>query len=358
MLVFTNAQGVESSTKDAVHEKNGREEEMTSLIGIMRSSIISKIATLTKADPDSINRKRRNESSRYSFENKCRIKNMLNHILAFFPLAPSEGELSYCRDLIIKDDHHKKVRLQRFENSYEIGQSNPREENQRQQISGVTYTPLLLGSVQFGLLASLCLPLTCRELQIRECVFCTHEVDYFGEKTLNGTTALLKTLKKHEHPTHDDATIVHSKEDVLAFECFAPRFLDAVAWHPDNVNNLITIHCTIEVHIPHQISSVPPGHFLFKNMRKNHYNHVFFELQARNVSFERIKLNSKGKSSKVGVKALASVLRKYVCPNEEHDKQRTNKNEHAKFESFLPTCLSVREWTDLPLNPNPNDEQM
>ena len=85
------------------------------------------------------------------------------------------------------------MRLQRFENSYEIGQSNPREENQRQQISGVTYTLLLLGSVKFGLLASLHLPHA--ELQIRECAFHTHEVDYLGKKTLNGVTALLNTLK-------------------------------------------------------------------------------------------------------------------------------------------------------------------
>ena len=74
------------------------------------------------------------------------------------------------------------------------------------------------------------------------------------------------------------------------------------------------------------------------------------------MSFERTKLNSKGKSSKVGIKALASMLRKHVYPNEEHEKQRMNKNECVKFESFLPTCLSVREWTDLSLNPNPNDE--
>ena len=61
--------------KDAVRaKKNGREEEMTSLIGMMSSCVISKIATLTKVDADFINRKRQNESSRDSFENKCVIK--------------------------------------------------------------------------------------------------------------------------------------------------------------------------------------------------------------------------------------------------------------------------------------------
>jgi len=106
-----------------------------------------------------MNRKRRNEDARESFDNKIFNYNMLEHIVTFFPQHFNENEIQHCQQLLTKNEHYRKQQLQKLESSYEKGQDNPRNQNQRQRAAGVTLTPLLLGSVQFGILTSLHLPL-------------------------------------------------------------------------------------------------------------------------------------------------------------------------------------------------------
>ena len=128
----------------------------------------------------------------------------------------------------------------------------------------------------------------------------------------------LKILKKDEHPTFDNNVIIYSEEDIAVFKYFIPKFLDAVAWYPDNVTNSISIHCTIDACVPHQISSVPHQHFLFKNICEYHYNYILSKLEARNTSFEQTKLNCKSKPFKVVIKYCSVKLRQCFKSLEEH----------------------------------------
>ena len=56
--------------------------------------------------------------------------------------------------------------------------------------------------------------------------------------------------------------------------------------------------------------------YLFRNVRKVHYNYVVEELQLRNATFERTKLNAKGKEVKTAIKQLTSIPKRVMHPNE------------------------------------------
>ena len=100
--MFTNAQNVESSVKDTVSTKaTGREEDMTSMIAMMRSCLLQPITTLTKNDPDyTHNRVRRNEEARELLQNKHCMKNMMQHVLTYFPHQIPPLEHKHCEDLL------------------------------------------------------------------------------------------------------------------------------------------------------------------------------------------------------------------------------------------------------------------
>ena len=68
------------------------------------------------------------------------------------------------------------------------------------------------------------------------------------------------------------------------------------------------------------------------------------ELETRNACCERAKLNSKGKSVKVGIKHLIDVLKLSVCPNQISESVNMSKSERLIFKSFTPTCLTVNHW--------------
>ena len=140
--IFSNTQGVESSIKDTVVcKRTGREEDMTSRMAMMRSCMMLNAACLTKKDPDFVNRKRHDEEARESFDDKTFNYDMLNHIVTFFPYEFPEEEIKHCARLLKKDDHFRQHRLEKLEQSFEISQQNPRNENQRQRVSGVAHAP-------------------------------------------------------------------------------------------------------------------------------------------------------------------------------------------------------------------------
>ena len=70
------------------------------------------------------------------------------------------------------------------------------------------------------------------------------------------------------------------------------------------------------MHIPNVSSAFPSNTCLFSNIRKAYYNCVVEELQLRNATFERTKLNAKVKEVNTGIKQLTSIIKSIVCPNE------------------------------------------
>ena len=50
---------------------------------------------------------------------------------------------------------------------------------------------------------------------------------------------------------------------------------------------------------PNNAYALPSNMFLFSSIKKYHYDHVKHELELRNATYERIKLNSKGKEVKL-----------------------------------------------------------
>ena len=75
-------------------------------------------------------------------------------------------------------------------------------------------------------------------------------------------------------------------------------------------------------------------------MMKVHCDFVVKELETCNAPFDKSKLNSKGKSVKVGVKCLIGVLKQSVCPNQTNESVNMTKNERLKFKSSAPTYLT------------------
>ena len=65
-----------------------------------------------------------------------------------------------------------------------------------------------------------------------------------------------------------------------------------------------------------------------------HCDHAVPELDARSASFERIKLNAKGKSVKVGIKYLIIVSEKLIHLNKEEQSRNTNRKELTILLSF------------------------
>ena len=119
--VFTNTQMVESSVKDTeIVKSTGRDEEITSLIAMVRSCMTQSASLSTKSDTEHIIRIRKSENSRETVSNEMHVKHMMKHMLTCFPSDMNANEIEYCRDLLQKDHHYRNNRLDRFENAFDL----------------------------------------------------------------------------------------------------------------------------------------------------------------------------------------------------------------------------------------------
>ena len=83
--------------------------------------------------------------------------------------------------------------------------------------------------------------------------------------------------------------------------------------------------------IPNNSNSVPATKFIFSDIRKTHYEYVLQEMESHNVAFDRTKLNSKGKSVKIGIKNLIEILKDSVYPNQCAESACMTKNDQLIF---------------------------
>jgi len=92
---------------------------------------------------------------------------------------------------------------------------------------------------------------------------------------------------------------------------------------------------------PNNTNSIPTAKFIFIDARKTHFELTLQELESRNASFNNSKLNSKGKSVKIGIKNLIELLKDSVYPNKHAESMSMEKNEQLIFKSFTPTYLTA-----------------
>ena len=116
--------------------------------------------------------------------------------------------------------------------------------------------------------------------------------------------------------------------------------------HQDNTVNSISNDCANTIYMPNDGNSTLSTKFLFSDARKAYYDFVLRELETRNVSFERTKLNSKGESVKVGIKHLIDILKLSMCPNQISESVSMSKSERLIFKPSTPAYLTVSHWKD------------
>ena len=74
-------------------------------------------------------------------------------------------------------------------------QINPREENARQKVRGITCEPFFIGCVQFGGLTSIHMPMIRQKLTMQQCYFYAHDIDHYVRSCMMGINNLTKILK-------------------------------------------------------------------------------------------------------------------------------------------------------------------
>ena len=72
------------------------------------------------------------------------------------------------------------------------------------------------------------------------------------------------------------------------------------------------IYIYIYIYISKNTNNTPITKFLLSNISKTYYNYIINELETRNISFDSIKLNSKGKSIKIGIKSLIDIIKQII----------------------------------------------
>ena len=178
---------------------------------------------------------------------------MLNHAFSFFPHQPEDEEAKHCQRLLKKDDNFCELRLEKFEQSFENSQDNPRNENQRRFVSGAAHAPLLLGSAQFRTLTRMHHPLIVEELSARNCAFCARDIDYGGKEVANGVNYLTKRLKELEYPDVDPNE--DDKEQMDRHKIFKPRLMSSYDWTLDDDLTTTLEHCNNSTRTPDISSS-------------------------------------------------------------------------------------------------------
>ena len=260
----------------------------------------------------------------------------MKYALACFPYDANANEIEHCRNLLQKYHHYRSDSLDRFEKTFDLAQLAPSEPNQRQQPSGFSCTPLLLGQVKMGILTSIHITMMYKEPTLRGCTFRTHATDYRCRETMAGINTLLKMLKKHEHPNFSNDSS-YTKEEINTTRYFEPRFLTDTDCHIDNVAYSISVHCSETKHMPDATNLTPENMIFLTEIRKAHYDYVLNELNTRQVTYSKIKINNKRKHAKVGIKDLNKVLNLSVSPNEEVKSKSMSKEEQNVLKSFKPS---------------------
>ena len=150
---------------------------------------------------------------------------MMDHAITYCPHDLTDAEIKHCGNVLSKGEALRNKRLKRLEHVHEHAYENSREENQRELVSGVSCTPLLLGYAQFGSLKITRITLIHHELQHRCADFHAHNVDARRRSTLIGATSLIKILKDLEHPSMKEELKALHDEDKSRFKFFKHFFV-------------------------------------------------------------------------------------------------------------------------------------
>ena len=71
------------------------------------------------------------------------------------------------------------------------------------------------------------------------------------------------------------------------------------------------------MHETNKTNVIPENMVFFTEIRKAHYDYVVNQLNTRQVTYSKTKINNKDKAVKVGIKDLIKMLKLSACPNEE-----------------------------------------
>ena len=83
----------------------------------------------------------------------------------------NEEEIKYCRKIVSKKEHFHQARTKELVDLIHEHRVLQKEPNAKMKQKGVTFAPLLLGSLQFGKLKRSHLPFIHKELELRNIVF-------------------------------------------------------------------------------------------------------------------------------------------------------------------------------------------
>ena len=118
----SNTQDCESSTKDVVRvDKMGREEDVTSLIAVTRSFMISETTFMAK-NGSSFKNRLKNNDARECHDKKCFSSNMMQHMIAYFTNNLTGSEIKHCGILLLKDEDCRTTRLDSLEQAFDTAQ--------------------------------------------------------------------------------------------------------------------------------------------------------------------------------------------------------------------------------------------
>ena len=239
----STTQGVESSIKDAsLCKVTGKKERTTTHLAMLRSVFATGTTTLTKVDPAFEIRKRKNENVPDDYAGKTFNKNLILHIMSHFPSSMNKIERLKNNELVSKERHYRDERLMKAQQDFIAAQSTTREPNARQRMTGVTFSPLLVGKVEINKLETAHVPIAQKELQLREVSFEIHELNNKGKRVKNGIKCYRELLRNNEHPEYKNIAGTLAPEEKKKYSCFMPKFLNASVWTKYVVRNAILEH--------------------------------------------------------------------------------------------------------------------
>ena len=187
----------------------GKEEQNASKLAMMRSAVLSDVATSAKDSEEFINRKRRNEDAREcACGHRCNAEVLArtNRRLDELEII-DDKEIAHCRDALNSQNHCEK---QRHSNAVEkhVTANKTKQPNASVRIAGANFTPLLVGKVQIGTITNIQRELIIEELFLRGMVVERKEL----------IAKMKQLLVEHEHP---------NAKCEMTKKCFFPKLLAA-----------------------------------------------------------------------------------------------------------------------------------
>ena len=203
-------------------KQTGKNESNTSAVAMIRSLTIPMVTSAIKESEEYRNRKRRNEEAKdYLHSQWYNAQVLTSNFNRRTELKDvTEAEFIYAKTVLSEHEHYHKKRQAATVTKYAQSKDIMKRSNASMKITGVEYAPLLLGQVQIGTAHN-----DQRDLLIEELLLRGFTVD---SKEL--ITNMKKRLIEHEHPNTTDPKIA---------KYFYPKFLTAVDWHKDRLDNAL-----------------------------------------------------------------------------------------------------------------------